>query len=68
MKLVGDIAGSESERFDWDMGWQLAKELLEGINFISRDTNRKRFDGNGFKVYWAGNILRVDIDKEQVRG
>lgn len=55
-----------SREFSWDMGYDFGADLLEAINIVSRNKSVKRLDGTGFKVYWAGEILRVDIQKEEV--
>jgi hypothetical protein len=65
MKLVTSL-GTESEQFEWDLGWELAMEILSGINLLSRNQNMKRLDGEGWKLYWAGDILRLDIERKEV--
>ena len=65
MKIVG-IAGSESSEFQWDMGSEFACELLNDINLVSRREAPFRIDTRDYKIYWAGEVLRVDIPKAAV--
>ena len=51
---------------EWDFGWESATELLKSIQLLGTQPGIKRLDGENFKVYWAGNILRIDIDGEFV--
>lgn len=50
---------------NWEYGWELAKEILEAIQLLGT-TNIKRIDGDSFKAYWAGEVLRVDIDRAEM--
>jgi hypothetical protein len=52
---------------NWDMGTEMATELLETINLMAKSAkvggtkSMQRIDNQDFKVYWAGTVLRVDI-------
>ena len=61
-KLVSQF--NESKPFEWDMGMDYAAELLQAIHILVT-TGIKRVDGNGFKAYWAGEVLRVDIPRAE---
>lgn len=57
--------GSEDVR--WDMGWQMAAELLSAIQMLSMpNTAIKRIDADDFKAYWVGDTLRIDIPRSSV--
>ena len=51
---------------EWDMGTQLAAELLNDINLVSSRKAPFRVDSEDYKVYWAGTILRIDIHQSAV--
>lgn len=55
-----------SKQFDWNLGWDFAADILEGIDFMTKDINRKKYVTDEFQVYWAGNILRIDIKKTAI--
>ena len=52
---------------NWDMGTEMATELLETINLMAKSAkpgstkSMQRIDNQDFKVYWAGTVLRIDI-------
>lgn len=62
MLQVGDNA-----RIEWDFGEQLAQDLLRAITILA-DKSIKRVDSDGFKAYWAGSVLRIDIEEGTVIG
>ena len=51
---------------EWDMGTELAAQLLNDINLCSLRPAPFRIDTEDYKVYWAGTILRVDINRSAV--
>ena len=58
--------GSNEMLAEWDMGTELAAQLLNDINLCSSRQAPFRIDTEDYKVYWAGTILRVDINKTAV--
>lgn len=57
---------SEKVPFDWDMGTEFASQLLSDINMASKRKPPFRIDAVDYKIYWAGEILRIDIPKASV--
>lgn len=53
-------------RIDWDMGSDMAAQLLSDINLVSKRQAPFRVDAEDYKIYWAGTVLRVDIPKASV--
>jgi hypothetical protein len=51
---------------EWDLGTDMAAELLSDINSVSKRNAPFRLDTEDYKVYWAGNVLRVDIAAKAV--
>ena len=56
----------EAEFGEWDMGTIFAAQLLNDINLASRRNAPFRIDTEDYKVYWAGTILRIDINQSAV--
>lgn len=50
----------------WQYGGHFAEELLNGIAFVADKRPPFKIESEGFKIYWAGTILRVDIDKKEL--
>ena len=57
-----------SKEIEWSHAEELATGLLISIEDISKpDSHTTRIDGAyGYKVYWAGMVLRIDIEKAAV--
>lgn len=55
----------------WDLGTELAEELLKSIALlaISRrgSGSMQKIESEDFKVYWAGTILRIDIPESTLK-
>lgn len=51
---------------DWDFGTELMKEILDAIGYVSRQKPPFKVETEGYKVYWAGTILRVDINRTEL--
>ena len=62
----GDKLDQRASLAEWDMGTELAAELLSDINLVSARKPPFRIDTEDYKVYWAGTILRVDINRSAV--
>jgi len=62
----GKIPGSETTA-EWDFGTLFAAQLLNDINLCSSRQAPFRIDTEDYKVYWAGTILRVDINEKAVK-
>src|SRR5262245_66281441 len=52
-----------SPKVEWRYGTQFAAELLNDINLVAHRSAPFRIDTQDYKVYWAGSVLRVDIEK-----
>ena len=63
MKLTTEF-GNEI-KVNWDFGTDLMKELLDGIAYVASQKPPFKIETEGYKIYWAGTVLRIDIaDKE----
>jgi hypothetical protein len=51
---------------NWPFGTDFATELLDAITYVSNQSAPFKIETQGFSVYWAGTILRVDIKKAEV--
>jgi hypothetical protein len=65
MYIAATVDNGPQLEVKWDYEWEMAKDILEAIQ-ICGTSNIKRVDGDGFKVYWAGNVLRVDIERAEM--
>lgn len=55
-----------SPKVEWRYGSRFAAELLNDINLVAHRASPFRIDTQDYKVYWAGSVLRVDIDRKAV--
>lgn len=50
----------------WDYGDDFATELLEAIQFVALKEAPFKIETQGWQVYWAGGVLRIDIKKAEL--
>ena len=49
----------------WPFGTELAEEILNAITYVASQKPPFKIETDGYTIYWAGTVLRVDIkDKE----
>lgn len=55
----------DEETVNWDYGWQFAKDILEDIQRASQKAAPYKIETQGYQVYWAGSVLRIDIKQTE---
>jgi hypothetical protein len=65
IKILTSNEGDADFKVNWDFGTDLMKELLDGISYVSSQKPPFKIETDGYSIYWAGSVLRIDIkDKE----
>ena len=51
---------------NWPWGTDLMQELLNGIAFVASQKPPFKIETDGYKIYWAGTVLRIDISDNEL--
>lgn len=50
----------------WPFGTELAEEILNAITYVASQKPPFKIETDGYQVYWAGTVLRVDIKQKEL--